>query len=136
MTPDRLAEIHATAFERPWDAATFENLCEQAGVLALGERDGFILIRTVADEAEILTLAVRPEARRRGVGAGLVRAGADAARSAGATKLFLEVAEDNPTALALYRSAGFVEDGRRKGYYPRPEGPSAAALLLSLNLSD
>lgn len=136
MTPDRLAEIHATAFERPWDAATFENLCEQAGVLALGERDGFILIRTVADEAEILTLAVRPEARRRGVGAGLVRAGADAARSAGATKLFLEVAEDNPTALALYRSVGFVEDGRRKGYYPRPEGPSAAALLLSLNLSD
>lgn len=135
MTPDRLAEIHATAFERPWDAATFESLCGQAGVFALGDPDGFILIRTVADEAEILTLAVRPGARRRGVGAELVLAGAAAARSAGASRLFLEVAEDNTAALALYRSAGFVEDGRRKGYYPRKDGPAVAALLLSLKLS-
>ena len=135
MTPGLLCEIHATAFERPWDEATFENLCRQAGVLAIGDRDGFVLIRTVADEAEILTLAVRPEARRRGLGADLVRRGADAARARGAMKLHLEVAEDNAAALALYRRSGFVEAGRRKDYYPRPDRPSAAALLLSLNLS-
>lgn len=135
MTPDLLAQVHAKAFERAWDIETFQTLCGQDGVVALGDSDGFILIRTVADEAEILTLAVRPEARRRGLGAGLVRAGADAARARGADKLFLEVAEDNTAALALYRSAGFVEDGRRKGYYPRPDGPAAAALLLSLKLS-
>ena len=135
MSPELLAEVHATAFDRPWAAATFQILCGQDGVLALGDRDGFILIRTVVDEAEILTLAVRPEARRRGLGADLVRAGADASRARGAVKLFLEVADDNAPALALYRAAGFVEDGRRKGYYPRPDGPAASALLLSLKLS-
>lgn len=135
MSPDLLAEIHASAFDRPWDAAAFQSLCRQDGVVALGHADGFILIRTVSDEAEILTLAVRPQARRRGAGADLVRAGADAARAQGAQRLFLEVAEDNAAALALYRSAGFVEDGRRKGYYARTEGPAATALLLSLNLS-
>jgi ribosomal-protein-alanine N-acetyltransferase len=135
MTPEVLAEVHATAFDRPWDAATFEDLCRQPGVVALGDGDGFILMRTVVDEAEILTLAVRPETRRRGLGADLVRAGAETARARGAVKLHLEVAEDNAAALALYRSAGFTEKGRRKGYYPRREGPPVAALLLSLNLS-
>lgn len=135
MTPEGLAEIHASAFDRPWDAATFESLDSQDAVFILGDANGFLLIRTVLDEAEILTLAVRPEARRRGRGAELVRAGAEAARARGAVKLYLEVAEDNAAALALYRSTGFVEEGRRKGYYPRPDGLPVAALLLSLNLS-
>ena len=78
---------------------------------------------------------MRPEARRRGLGADLVRAGAEAARARGASTLHLEVAEDNTAALALYRATGFVEAGRRKGYYARPDGSAAAALLLSLKLS-
>lgn len=134
MTPALMAEVHATAFDRPWDAQAFESLCGQAGVLALGDTSGFILIRTAVDEAEILTLAVRPADRRRGRGADLVRTGAEAARARGAARLFLEVAEDNAAALGLYRAAGFTEDGRRRGYYPRPGGPAADALLLSLKL--
>ena len=58
--PVDLASIHAEAFDAPWDAAAFSDLLAQAGVIACVETDGFILIRVVADEAEILTLAVRP----------------------------------------------------------------------------
>ena len=136
MSPKVMADIHASAFERPWDAATFDSLCGQPGVAALGDTDGFILIRTVADEAEILTLAVRPETRRQGTGARLVAAGSQAAREQGAVSLHLEVADDNAAALALYGGAGFVETGRRPGYYPREGRPAAAALLLTLKLED
>ena len=59
-----LAALHATAFAAPWSAREFSDLLAQAGVFAVVEPDGFILIRQVLDEAEILTLAVRPEARR------------------------------------------------------------------------
>lgn len=133
-TAARLAGLHALAFSAPWDAAAFEALLGQAGVFAIEAPEGFILIRSVADEAEILTLAVDPAARRRGVGARLVREGAAEAAARGATRLFLEVADDNPAALALYARAGFTEAGRRRGYYARPEGGRQDALILALNL--
>lgn len=131
----RLAEIHATAFPAPWDAAAFEALLAQTGVFVLEAPDGFILLRAVADEAEVLTLAVRPAARRSGQGAGLVEQGAAAAATRGATRLFLEVAQDNVPALALYARAGFAETGRRPGYYARPDGGRQDALVLALNLT-
>jgi len=136
VTPEALATVHATAFERPWDAAAFASLLAQPGVVALGEEDGFILIRSVLDEAEILTLAVRPEARRRGYGRSLVEASARHARAVGADRLYLEVAEDNAAALALYQATGFTVTGRRPGYYARPDGPNMAAILLARNLAD
>jgi len=134
-TAARLADLHAAAFPAPWDAAAFAALLDQSGVLAIEAPGGFILIRTVADEAEILTLAVDPVARRRGLGARLVRDGAAAAAAGGAVRLFLEVADDNPAALALYARAGFLEAGRRPGYYARPDCPPRDALILALNLS-
>lgn len=133
-TATRLADLHAAAFAAPWDAAAFETLLGQAGVFAIEVPQGFILVRSVADEAEILTLAVAPAARRQGLGARLVRDGAAAAAARGAARLFLEVADDNVAALALYAGAGFVEAGRRPGYYARPEGGGQDALILALNL--
>ncbi|MDP1914459.1 ribosomal protein S18-alanine N-acetyltransferase [Brevundimonas sp.] len=130
----RLADIHTAAFPAPWDAAAFESLLTQRGVFVIEEPEGFILLRAVADEAEILTLAVRPETRRRGLGARLVREGGAAAAGRGATRLFLEVADDNTAALALYARAGFAEAGRRPGYYARPGGGEQDALILALNL--
>ena len=132
---DRLAALHATAFDAPWTAAAFAGLLDQFGVFAVESPDGFILMRAVADEAEILTLAVRPEARGRGQGAGLVAEGAAVARARGADQVFLEVAKDNAPALRLYARTGFVETGRRPGYYSRPDGSRVAALLFTLNLS-
>jgi ribosomal-protein-alanine N-acetyltransferase len=132
---DRLAALHAVAFAEPWGATDFAALLSQAGVFAVDEPDGFVLMRVVADEAEILTLAVRPQARGRGLGSRLVGQGATEAAAGGATRLFLEVAADNGPALALYARAGFLEAGRRPGYYARPEGRRQDALILALNLT-
>ena len=129
-----LAAVHASAFAAPWDAAALSDLLGQAGVFGAATSDGFILCRVVVDEAEILTLAVRPEARSVGLGRRLTQAAAEVARSAGATRLFLEVAEDNASARALYARAGFVQTGRRKGYYAAAGGDRVDALLLVLNL--
>ena len=93
-----------------------------------------ILCRALFEAAEILTLAVAPAARRRGIGAALVRAAAGLAAQGGADNLFLEVAQDNPAAQALYRSLGFAEAGRRAGYYARAEG-RIDALVMRLDLN-
>lgn len=134
-TAGRLADLHAQAFESPWDAKAFADLLDQSGVLALEATDGFVLIRIVADEAEILTLAVRPEARQAGLGLRLVEQACADAVSQGATRLFLEVAEDNVAARALYARAGFSEAGRRAGYYGRRDGSRVDALVLTKTLS-
>lgn len=135
MTPTddaaALAALHAAAFDAPWSPRELAALLASPGVFALAAADeGFVLARVVLDEAEILTLAVAPAARRRGLGRRLTDAAADLAVARGATRLFLEVAEDNAPARALYAAAGFVEAGRRRGYYPRPGGPAADALIL------
>jgi len=131
-----LAAIHAEAFDAAWPPSAFVDLLMQPGVLLEVEPDsGFILIRIAADEAEILTLVVRPAARRQGAASRLVAAAADLAIAAGAVRLFLEVAEDNGPARALYGALGFESAGRRPRYYARSNGPAVDALLLVLNLS-
>ena len=130
-----LAALHAQAFAAPWSAAEFADLLSQPGVLLGLEPDGFVLVSVVLDEAEILTLAVRPDARRQGLGRRLVERACVAAKAAGAATLFLEVAEDNAAARALYARAGFVEIGRRKAYYPGPDGRRIDALALRRDLS-
>lgn len=133
--PARLASLHAQAFAASWSEVEFADLLDQPGVFAVEEADGFILIRVVLDEAEILTLAVRPSARRAGLGGRLVGQGAIAAAQAGAVRLFLEVAEDNVAARALYERAGFGQIGRRKAYYAAPDGGRTDALVLALDLA-
>ena len=129
-----MAAIHATSFDRPWTEIEFEELLA-SGAFALAEPGGFIMVRVAADEAEILTLAVRPAARRGGQGGRLVGEGVLAAAARGAARVFLEVAEDNAAARALYARAGFVEAGRRRGYYAGAGGTRRDALLLALNLT-
>ncbi len=130
-----LAALHEPAFDDPWDAAAMTSLLASPGVAALTAHEdatpiGFVMLRAIAGEAEILTLAVLPGARRRGVGAALMRQAVETAKAAGARRLFLEAAEDNAAALALYASLGFQAVGRRAGYYRRP-GRSVAALILA-----
>ena len=126
---ERLAELHASAFDAPWSMDTIAELMA-GGALALACNQGFILVRVVADEAEVLPLAVEPTARRNGLGRALVEAAAKAVRDAGAAELFLEVAADNAPAIALYTVAGFNEVGRRRGYYARGASPAMDALVL------
>ncbi len=137
-----LAGIHAVAFAgegRPWGGPEILALLGEPAVavrLAHSEQRGsfaavgFALFRAVADEAERLTISVLPEARRSGIGAGLLAACEDGARTAGAARLFLEVAEGNGAARALYDRAGYRECGRRKGYYQRPDGSRDDAVVM------
>jgi len=90
---------------------------------------GFIMIRTAAEEAEILTLAVVSSHRRKGLGRALVEKALNNLKVFGTTVCYLEVASDNIAAIDLYRSSGFVEVGRRVGYYARQEGAMDAVLM-------
>ncbi len=129
-----LAALHASCFDRAWDAQTIADLLCQAPVFALAARDGFILARATADEAEILTLAVVPAARRHGLGSALVRAAAARAHAMRAHKIYLEVGRENIAARALYENLGFSPIGTRKAYYPG--GEDALVLKAGLPLSD
>jgi ribosomal-protein-alanine N-acetyltransferase len=91
---------------------------------------GMILSRVAADEAEILTLAVHPAQRRRGVGSALLRAAMERAAALGAISMFLEVAVTNSAARALYAPHGFVEAGLRRRYYS--DGTDALILRSTL----
>ena len=129
---DDLAAIHAAAFDRPWGVNVLTDLLAAPGVFALTDPDsqGFILVRLAADEGEVLTLAVVPAARRRGLARRLIEQAALTAAARGAVSLFLEVAADNHAALALYSATQFEAVGRRVGYYARSAGLAADALVL------
>lgn len=132
---ERLADLHARCFAERWSAAWIAGLIEQPGTFAfLAEEGGFVLVRVAAEEAEILTLAVEPAARRRGIGTALMIAGAREAARRGARRLFLEVADGNSAALTMYRRLGMVEVGRRPDYYPAAAGGRADALVLSVEI--
>lgn len=136
MKPDpaRLADIHARAITPAWTETALRDLLDQPGVWAEVTEHGFILMRQAGDEAEVLTLAVLPEARRRGQGLALMQAALATCRTRGVSDVFLEVAADNAPARVLYRSLGMIEGGRRRGYYARRPGPAVDALILTLNL--
>lgn len=117
-----------------WDEAAFASLLGQPGRVALiaaagPEPVGLLLLGLAADEAEVLTLAVLPAARRGGVGRALLARAAALAASRGARRMFLEVAETNAAARALYAQAGFEEIARRRAYYANASGRQDALVL-------
>ena len=128
-----MAALHALCFTRPppWSAATFASFATDPLCFALLEADSFLIGRVVAGEAELLTLAVAPQNRRRGLGTRLVSRFTYQARMRRAEQAFLEVAADNTPAIALYAHAGFAPTGRRKGYYNAPGLPPADAILMT-----
>lgn len=129
MTPPELAKIHAAAFtlSRPWSSAEFSDLLSQPTTHLFTQRGGFALVQTVAGEAELLTIAVYPEQQGIGIGRALMH---DWTRHVDVELAFLEVAADNLAALALYKSFGFAEVGRRAAYYARESGPSTDAIVM------
>lgn len=137
MTPDTLAALHAAAFTeapRPWTATEFAAFLAQPGILLSSEPGGFALGRVAGPEAELLTLAVGPAWRRRGIGRRLLAAFEAGATAAGAEEALLEVSALNAAALALYGAAGFAEVGRRRGYYTSAGKPPVDALILRKSL--
>lgn len=127
MTPEQLATIHAAAFaHKPWSADYLSDLLDGQSTRLFEEPNAFLIARIIAPEAEILTLAVHPDARRNHAAKRLVTA-----LCALSEMVFLDVAADNTAAHALYLSCGFAESGRRRGYYARSDGPAIDAVLMT-----
>lgn len=128
-----MALIHAASFpdgERWGRDAIALQLGQPGGFGFVAVAGGFILARVAADESEVLTLAVDPAVRRSGLGRRLVDRAFREAAARGAGVMFLEVAEANAAARSLYAACGFVEVGRRRGYYGRVD-----ALVLRASIA-
>ncbi len=140
---DAVMAIMGEAFEPTYGEAWTRSQC--AGILPMagvslrlaasgdGTITGFALMRAIADEAELLLIAVDPAAQQRGIGAALIDDFVSLATSRGARRLHLEVRDGN-SAITLYERAGFSLVGRRRDYYRGSDGHKRDALTLALDL--
>ena len=141
---DVIADIHADAFRRNWSAGDFLSLLSEPTVFALGVRlrplfgaprlVAFVLVRFTADEAEILTIAVRRSHRRRGFARLLMDDVLRRLYRERISALFLEVDRANAAAVGLYRRLGFLVAGERRNYYAVPREGDGTALVMRLQV--
>jgi ribosomal-protein-alanine N-acetyltransferase len=130
-----MAWLHATGFDEGWSEADFLGWLGRAEAFAavVEGKDGvllaFGLALTAGEDVEILTIVTDPALRSAGLGRQVLGALDAAARARGLSRWLLEVATDNLPALTLYRHDGFMEIGRRKGYYSRAEGRCDALVM-------
>ncbi|MBR5625663.1 MAG: ribosomal protein S18-alanine N-acetyltransferase [Alphaproteobacteria bacterium] len=114
---NNLADLHAKCFpHKPWTADDFADL-KKSGCEIIASQNGFIVWRTVADEAEIISIGVAPDARRAGIAAAMLGIMENELKKNGIKSIFLEVAEDNLPARQLYKNNGYNEIGIRPKYY-------------------
>jgi ribosomal-protein-alanine N-acetyltransferase len=141
---DDVMDVMKSAFGNRYGEAWTRSQC--AGILPMtgvalrlardgetGAAIGFSLFRTVADESELLLLAVVPSHHRRGIGRLLLDDFMDRARGDSAIRVHLEVRDGNP-AVEMYRAAGFVSVGRRANYYHGADGIRFDALTFAHDL--
>ena len=114
---NELENLHRVCFPgRPWSAGEFADL-KKSGCDIMASQNGFVVWRVVADEAEIITIGVHPDARRGGIAAAMLTLVENDVKTRGGKKIFLEVAENNVPARALYEHNGYVRVGVRPKYY-------------------
>ncbi len=136
-----IAQLHASVSrpgwsEDSWAALIADPLVTALGVEEAGQLVGGIVCRTVVDEVEILMLVVAADMQRRGIGGRLLEAGLAEAIAREGRRVVLEVDASNMAALSLYRRFGFVDAGRRTGYYSAEGGGDALLLALGLRADD
>lgn len=138
-----LASLYGESFDEPYPEPVATSLLMTPGawgMLAIAGSDddpvpaGFVIARVIVDEVEILSIGTHPGQRRRGVAQRLLLHALRHAVVVGARIAHLEVGEDNPGAIALYRRIGFRRVGRRPDYYRRADRTRVAALLMSMPL--
>lgn len=141
-----LAELHAESFDEGWSAASLQATLDTPGsfgYIAVSTEDqepmGFGVFRVCCEEGgggegEVLCIATRPSVRGSGVAKAIMHTALSAARSFGLETFFLEVAVDNVKAIGLYQGLGFLETGRRPGYYAGKNGHRVDALIMALML--
>lgn len=136
----KLAQLHAASFHRGWGEAEFEAMLSQGNTLVHRLRAGrkiigFAASRLAADEAEILSIAIAPSHRGRGLSRQLLLTHLGHLAGRGIARVFLEVEENNQPARRLYERAGFLIVGRRERYYRQPDGEQLNAVLMRRDLS-
>lgn len=94
---------------------------------------GFVLTRKAADEEELLLIAVAPKFRREGIGERLIHKLFERSRTAGVTRIFLEMRRGNP-AIHLYEKVGFKPIGTRPNYYRLADGSRVDAITFGCTL--
>jgi [ribosomal protein S18]-alanine N-acetyltransferase len=136
-----ICDIHTASFDRPWGLSEFERMLSEetslahvAGEERSGKLGAFVLSRIAVDEAEILSIAVRPDRRGEGHSARILVAHHDVLALNGVKTVFLEVETGNGPALALYHRQGYTEVARRDAYYKRSDGTAATALVMRKTL--
>jgi ribosomal-protein-alanine N-acetyltransferase len=123
---DHVARIERISFSDPWSAGEFRALLESPHAIflvACDEHDsigGYVVTMSVLDESEVLNIAVDLDHRGKSVGAMLLDKCIEEAEARGSRSTYLEVRQSNEPALRLYRSRGFEEVSRRRGYYSKP----------------
>lgn len=132
---DAMAAVHALCFDKPWPALDMAMHVGRDLCLGIGEPlQSFAILRRSDVDAEILTVATTPDARGQGLAAQILEMAAKELCATGLRHIFLEVAEDNASAQALYARLSYRPIGRRPGYYKRAGG-RVAALTYSLDLN-
>lgn len=137
---DAVMDVMTSAFDpgfgEGWTRSQCAGILPLSGVVLMLARDsegqvqGFSLLRTVSDEAELLLLAVSANAQRRGIGALLLNHFIDHGRRQGVRRLHLEVRDGNP-AVAMYQAFGFNAEGRRRKYYTGQDGSQHDAVTMA-----
>jgi ribosomal-protein-alanine N-acetyltransferase len=136
----KLAQLHGASFHRGWGEGEFEQMLAERNTLVHRLRQGrkiigFAVSRMAADEAEILSIAVDPNHRGRGLSRNLLLTHLGHLAGRGVRTVFLEVEENNHPARRLYDRAGFSVAGRRERYYKQPGGEQLNAVLMRRDLS-
>lgn len=135
-----LREIHAASFPTYWNVEAFNDFFSVGGTFALlaemaGQPVGMAVCRVQHEQADIITIAVVPPWRRRGIARFLMHGVMEKAASLGAGALFLDVEEGNAPALGLYEHLGFTHINRRKLYYRQKDGSFTDALVMTCKLA-
>jgi ribosomal-protein-alanine N-acetyltransferase len=136
----KLAQLHGASFHRGWGEGEFEGMLTERNTLVHRLRRGrkvigFAVSRMAADEAEILSIAVAPSHRGRGLSRNLLLTHLGHLAGRGVRTVFLEVEENNQAARQLYDRTGFAVMGRRERYYREPDGQQLNAVLMRRDLS-
>lgn len=121
-----ISRLEEETFSMPWSAASFLRMIEKEDTAYfVAEEEGRLLggcgLLLIAGEGNITNVVVAPEARRRGVGTGLLTFLMEAGDRAGLSAYTLEVRVSNKAAIALYEKLGFVSEGIRPRFYEKPE---------------
>jgi [ribosomal protein S18]-alanine N-acetyltransferase len=134
-----LAQLHAQALPPGWPAPDIAAFCGNAGRIVLKAIDGtvllgFAILQFAGDEAEILTIAVAQEARRRGIASLIMEKAIEICKERPVACVYLEAAESNGPALGLYGKFGFSTFAYRKNYYQAARLAPEAALIMRLDI--